>query len=42
MPLDHRAINLIHLTKKQRAAAENTNKTHRYTKLNLSLATRRR
>ena len=42
MPLDHTAINLIHLTKKWRAAAENTNETHRYRKLNLSLATRRR
>ena len=42
-PLDHRAINLlIHLTRNWRAAAENTNWTHRYPKLNLRLATRKR
>ena len=38
----NKTLNLFYLTKKSRAAAENTNETRRYTKLNLSLATRRR
>ena len=38
----NKTLNLFYLRKKSRAAAENTNETRRYTKLNLSLATRRR